>query len=274
MDITTATPAEIDGQIARITAERITVAHLIQKAHDAQYRCAQATFPGTMVARAAQKADTDLPVLRDRLAALAEEALPYEIEFGNRGGWTRYFLVNNADGHVHSSTTCSTCRPATAFKWLTEQSGMTAAELIELAGEGACTVCFPDAPVDTLRRPSAFRSDVDVARDAARAEREAARAARAKKAAEKAITNPDGTPLVVPWLSSAEETIRTEATAWRELVDEHYTRDIYGTPFDERAERKVRLLVAALAHKLGITEADVLERMATKLAAKHRREGR
>ena len=35
-------------------------------------------------------------------------------------GWSRFFLVTSSTGHVHSSTSCSTCRPTTTYGWLPE----------------------------------------------------------------------------------------------------------------------------------------------------------
>ena len=33
-------------------------------------------------------------------------------------GWSRFFLVLNTDGHIHSSMNCSTCTYTTRFSWL------------------------------------------------------------------------------------------------------------------------------------------------------------
>ena len=89
-------------------------------------------------------------------------------------GWNRFYLVVSSQGHVHSSTHCSSCFDTTAFAWLTEYSGMGYPELVELAGERACTVCFPDAPVTD--RESMLAPDVK-----SREEKAAAAAAREAK---------------------------------------------------------------------------------------------
>lgn len=63
-------------------------------------------------------------------------------------GWSRFFLVNNVGGHIHSSMGCSTCRPTTEFSWLPTLSGLTEAEAVAEHGAILCTVCFPSAPVE------------------------------------------------------------------------------------------------------------------------------
>ncbi|ANA85581.1 hypothetical protein BH760_gp77 [Gordonia phage Splinter] len=102
-------------------------------------------------------------------------------EFAERGGWSRAFLVTNNGGHVHKSTRCGTCYLTTTFLWLTDMSGMDEAAIVDEAGERACTSCYPDAPVDVLKRASRIRTAEDDARDAARAERDQKRAERAAK---------------------------------------------------------------------------------------------
>jgi len=63
-------------------------------------------------------------------------------------GWSRFFLVNNTGGHIHSSMNCSTCRFDTSFSWLPTLSGLTEAEAVAEHGAILCTVCFPSAPVE------------------------------------------------------------------------------------------------------------------------------
>jgi hypothetical protein len=113
---------------------------------------------------------------------------------GKYTGWERYYLVTNAGGHVHSSTGCSTCRSSTQFMWLTELSGTEEEDLVELAGERACTVCFPDAPVDVTKRASRLKYDVE-AREA-KAVRDAEKATKAADKMAKALL-PDGSELKV-----------------------------------------------------------------------------
>lgn len=67
----------------------------------------------------------------------------------NYTGWSRFWAVPN--GHIHSSTHCSTCnngdRP-TEFYLLHEVSGMSEVDAVASKGAFICTVCFPSAPVE------------------------------------------------------------------------------------------------------------------------------
>ena len=64
--------------------------------------------------------------------------------------WTRAFIVPG--GHVHSSMRCHTCFTTTTFYGVPQCSGLTEDEIVALAGERACTACYPTAPVDVLKR--------------------------------------------------------------------------------------------------------------------------
>lgn len=76
----------------------------------------------------------------------ADEAIaPLQAEYDRRGGWTRYLAVPN--GHYHHFRGCSSLRWTTYTVWTPKHSGKTADEIVALLGEGACTKCFPDAPV-------------------------------------------------------------------------------------------------------------------------------
>lgn len=76
-------------------------------------------------------------------AEYVEAAKQYE-------GWTRAYLVPK--GHIHSSMHCSSCYPTTEYVWLTDLSGADESEIIEYAKEVACTVCYPDAPIEEYQR--------------------------------------------------------------------------------------------------------------------------
>jgi hypothetical protein len=140
----------------------------------------------------------------DKAAALREEAVALEVEaskihsneiaplnreFTRRGGWHRAFLVvNNGTGHVHSSMACSTCRITTQFHWMVEYSAKSQEEIIEAAGERACTVCYPDAPVGVKGTKMFTPAEIEKQHD--REEREAKRAA--KVAAQVHVLNYQG----------------------------------------------------------------------------------
>jgi hypothetical protein len=97
-----------------------------------------------------------LPGFDAEEARLLAEAAPLEQEFAARW-WSRFFLVTSSDGHIHSSMSCSSCRPTTTYGWLPNMSGMTqeqAMDALDEMGPGRsalCSVCFPDAPVAAKR---------------------------------------------------------------------------------------------------------------------------
>ena len=83
--------------------------------------------------------------LTAELTRLSNEAMKLEESYT---GWSRFFLVTSSVGHIHSSRSCSTCRPTTTFGWLPGLSGKTEAEAVEAHGPALCSVCFPSAPVE------------------------------------------------------------------------------------------------------------------------------
>lgn len=225
-DITTLTPQQIDQALfdiyveigvtrARYEQAWATVRHYVhdllgmtwrEKVTDAQVQevCAE-------VAEIAEGNEDDLTYRQGSLwtAMQRAEALgtkvddlrmscqPFDEEFDRRGGWTRAFLViTKGSGHVHSSMRCSTCYATTEFQWLPDLSDHDETEIIEKAGERACTVCYPHAPVEVLSRPTSIFSTEEISRAKAREEREEAKRQRAAKKLEKALL-PDGTPLRV-----------------------------------------------------------------------------
>lgn len=133
--------------------------------------------------------------------------------------WTRAFLVLNSNGHVHSSTGCTTCFPTTRYEWLTQYSADPESEIVALAGETACTVCYPSAPADILNQPATIQSKARAEKEKAatvRAEAKAAREAKKKASAPTA----SGEYLIVPArYGNRLETIKTERSAviaWNE----------------------------------------------------------
>lgn len=214
MNVTTATPVEIDTRLAQIMGEQIDASTTAGQAADTIYWYAEGrrSFRGRgnrpaysldeAIAKAREvtpsydqrsidRAVERLTQARETLVRLRNEAAPLNAEYDRRP-WTRAFLaVTNGGGHVHRSMGCSTCfldryddvtgefKQGTAFAWMTEYSGKDEAEIVADAGERACTVCYPSAPAETLNRPTKMFSQGE--RDAAKAreEREAKRAAKA-----------------------------------------------------------------------------------------------
>lgn len=209
--------------------------------------------------------------------SLESKLQTFDSEWVRRGRWTRAFLATGGNGHVHSSRGCSTCNKGeepTRFAWMTEYSGQSEAEIVDAAGERACTVCYPSAPVSTLNKPTKMFSKEE--RDAAERREGRAKAAAEKKAAAaaKAIAAPDGTPLVVE-MGWGKETVKTERTARSRLAEclEHRST-FYGaesraewekhgnkSEFEKRVQRNEESIVKlseALAAKSGVSPQDIL----------------
>ena len=203
----------------------------------------------------------------DSITALGEANRILEAEYTRRGGWTRAYLVDNANGHVHNNTRCSSWNrgfSATQFHWLTELSGQDENEIVALAGERACTICYPHAPVSVLASTSHLEGPNQAAARQASEERAAAKAARDAGKAAKSITNPDGSRL-----RGEYGTIATVVSAWRELVDNVFYHRAFN--YDNKIEINNRI-IAALAAKLDTTIEDITAQVETKVAAKAKRE--
>lgn len=204
-------------------------------------------------------------------AELAEQAKPFNAEYERRGGWTRAYLVDNVDGHLHKSTRCSTLHNGlymTRLHWITEVSGHDEAEIVEGAGEKACTVCYPSAPVDVLKRASKFEGPNMQAAREAREVRAAEKAAREAKKNAKAIL-PDGSDLVFE-VAGHRERVSTLVSAWNTLVGYVYHYAAYG--YQPHVEAQA-VLLQAIAAKLGQSEDETRELLQAKVIAKAKREG-
>jgi hypothetical protein len=261
MDITTATPAQIDEAWFPIMAQR-------QRAEDAasDYRDHAAKEDARALTYRADQYRAQAAKYDEQAEALRAQEAPYAAEWDRRGGWTRYPMVTNKGGHAHTSTHCQTCRFDTSFAYLTEASGMTAKKVVKLLGEGACTVCFPDAPVGPR---TIFTAEEKVTRAEA-LERAEALAAKKAAAAAKSITMPDGAPLKDDSGYPVKTERMAEINAAQRLADDAW----YGLTHPSRGEwlAYVERAVQALAAKRGTTvqvQRDLVEANAAKKIAKH-----
>lgn len=198
-------------------------------------------------------------------------------EWIRRGRWSRFWLVANTNGHIHKTTNpldCSSLFPTTEFFFMPHLSGMTDLEVVELAGTSACTLCFPDAPVDLLNRPSQLEAPE---KKAAREAREQAKAEREAKKIAKAIANPDGSRIY----SKAHTTyVDTEAECQRLYVDFESEklayadgkREIHNPVYWQQRVDDNEMFLAALANKRGTTVEEQRSTLAKKAAAKYKRE--
>lgn len=270
MDLTQKTPVEIDTELYGLYGKLADLNTNLDRAHRL-LKLIEETEPGSYEALLPQRSPqrraelhSEMLRLRSEADALrSDEITPREVEWRRRGCWTRYYMVDNTNGHVHKDTHCTTCFFTTRYSWLVEQSGMSAEDLVKLAGEKACTVCFPWAPVDTLKQKTRLES---VEKKAARLEREAKKAAREAKAAASAITNPDGTPLREN--GGRGSIIKTIRSAWIEITNEAWYQKAWGDE-DGRHQREMEHLAKAIAHKEGKTVEQVIEE-AKKKAAKRK----
>lgn len=178
MNLTTATPAEIDTlaaelyrnegrQIKRVEAAVLSIRGALgQKSRTWGRGASKVTeWPNTDAeAIAAIRAKgteyigmgrtADAVVKRydeaaAELAATREAQAPLDAEYDRRP-WSRFYIV--AGGHIHKSRYCSTCNRGqyrTEFGWMPDMSGMDEAEALVALAERSfilCTVCFPNAP--------------------------------------------------------------------------------------------------------------------------------
>lgn len=260
---TTATPSEIDEELARLDIERAKAQNSLDGLRARAERLA-----GRDETEEALALRPRIEQAHQSIAECDAAAGPLDAEFERRGGWTRAWLVLNTGGHVHRTTACRTCFPSTRFAWLTQLSGHDETEIVEQAGKAACTECYPSAPVDVRNRPSRIKTPEQLAREADKAERAKAKAA-------KAITAPDGTPL----RTKAYGQIDTEFTARRFYADAlAYSRNLARASIAHHRDTIIeyqddaRLILAALAAKHGRTEDDLRTELAPKVEARWKRE--
>jgi hypothetical protein len=189
MDLTTATPVQIDTALAEIwtrihaarnhrdsawkSVERRAnwfLGRKMRTSEHAEVMAQAAEFEGedlaSMTVADRRRARIALDLVEAQIAfetageAVAEverETRPYEDEYRSRP-WSRFYLVTSSNGHIHSSDSCQTCGLRTQFVILADASGQTEAEAIAERDKRdsaalLCTVCFPNAPVKWTEKP-------------------------------------------------------------------------------------------------------------------------
>ena len=231
-DLSTWTPQQVDTVLAeihvRVNAKRVEVSREYRYLDEAKknldptyrwYRAADAD----MYTRSAAKHQAKIDALHAEIVEISKEAIPFNDEYKSRP-WTRAWIVTSSEGHVHNTMDCSTCNKVyrkqdgtysepTEFGWLPQVSGLDEAEIVDLAGEAACTVCYPSAPVASLSQPNLLDTAERLALKAAKsAEKDAKTAERIAKG-----VTPDGTPLVVEWQyeSTRDRRVFLDANTYR-----------------------------------------------------------
>lgn len=190
------------------------------------------------------------------LAAIRDEAEPYETEY-NRRPWRRYFLVTSSVGHVHRGMSCTTCLSTTEYAWIVDLADCDEGKMVEEYGENACTVCFPDAPAHPSFSTPGRRNQ------AARDERQQEKDRKAAEKAAKAITDVDGSPLTVG-PNNHRDTYRTKVAARNALAEEVRSFGYYGPTHSMRFAMRARQLIPAL-RAVGIDTDAVIERAVAKV---------
>ena len=175
----------VDTEIVRLSSKihraKQTISQMqtaIAQAND--YRARNRISDDQLQARLAPL-EAELDKVESQSEVLQQELAPYGAEFQARGGWPRGWYVPG--GHIHRGDHCPSLRPTTQIGLVVELSGKTEDEIVEAAGETACTVCYPNAPVDVLKRAPTVALPDRVEADRARAEKAAAADAKAAKAA-------------------------------------------------------------------------------------------
>jgi hypothetical protein len=226
------TPAEIDTELARLWDIEQTA--LIRAASHRHHLAEEGRYALTGINRENTEKWLAQEVAKARAART--EAEPYEDEFANRGGWLRYFLVKNSNGHVHRGTNCTTCFRDTQYGWLVNLADCDEDAMIEEWGELACTVCFPSAPTNPLyNRPSRRDREAQEARAAEKAARDAAKAA-------KGIVGIDGLPLK----DSHGYVLKTKIAARNEFSGAFHSLVFYGLDHPQDFAGTIRRLAPAL----------------------------
>jgi hypothetical protein len=300
-DLSTWSPQQVDTVIGEISdrAWAVYMDYMDAASSAKQYRLyADPTYrhyregDAARYAETAAKYEAKAEALREQERAILAEAVPFEAEYRRRP-WTRAWIVVSSDGHVHNTRDCPTCNKVyqkrdgtysdpTRFGWLPQVSGLDESEIVDLAGEAACSWCYPTAPVGTLSQPNLLDTAERAAAKAARqAEKDALTATRIAKG-----VTADGKPLVIQWqyqsskrdratgeqvpyLATCSKEIKTERAAELWIV-ETLAGIAKGKPVDywTASREAADEALAALAWKRGTTPEAVEASLAKKIAKK------
>lgn len=183
--------------------------------------------------------------------------------------WNRAFLVipDVGMGHVHKSRACSTTYPTTRWVWLPDYSGSDESRIVSDAGERACTICYPSAPVGTLDKPTKIYSKGELSAIDARKQRDEERAQKLAEKISKAATK-NGDELVIT-IRGYKERFKTERSAMMWAVG------AFGGYNEPREEELAGIMIVAesIAEKRGVNISDVLQEIQDKGDAKRRVNG-
>jgi len=176
----------------------------------------------------------------------------------NENRWARFYLVNNSNGHIHSSTVCSTCFRDTSVSWLPGLSGLTEAEAVAAHGEILCSICFPTAPAE-------WTNGISNAAKSVLADRVRVKAERLAKKVEKSLvpSDLDGGLLFKVGLNginttrlttiAAAKTWLADSVAWNSEYPRSYADGTVRTSHPSYPPEAVALVADVLSVRLGST---------------------
>lgn len=250
--ITSATPVEIDTELAQLTHRMNEIAHGVE-------RCKRLLKSDYISTAGRAEYEDSIIVLTEEAKRVVADIEPLVNEWNERR-WSRFYLVTNGNGHVHSSTHCTTCYMNTSYAWLPQLSGASEDEAVEEYGEKMCTVCFPSAPANPkFHGPGRIDREAQAAKAAEKAEK-------LSQKLEKAIL-PDGSELPLKGLASwpktliaAQRTLASEVNSLLWYGDEH--------PMADDWKQNIATLVMAISDKTGEDAAAIQDAVFVKQAKK------
>jgi hypothetical protein len=300
-NLTTATPVEVDTTLAALHGDLMAAGQKVEYAIDRLHRAAGDKTSGygrdkrwgmtslvalskardlaeedpSYIGRQAQEAIANLDAANLAYSSIREEMATLDAEWIRRGRWTRAFLVvTSGKGHVHKDMHCSTCFDTTQYAWLPELSGHDQDEIIVKAGSDACTICYPDAPVEALSRPRSVFTGEEISAQEAREQAAQAKVARLAKKIEKGLTD-DGSEFLVTYPSFTDASredrqwFKTEQAAVQWVV-----QYVCWDGKDSNKRPAFDQIVAAVAVKHTKTVEDVWAEIDAKVIAKNKRDSR
>jgi hypothetical protein len=259
-------PVEVDTALAKAWEQKSRVFYEIQNLteQNERFRKSQYSYYTDLIVSNEKKIAELSPQFDKLINEIAELESKYE-------GWSRAFLVRNGNGHIHSTMDCGTCYQTTQFLWLTEYSGADEDKIVKDAGEMACSVCFPNAPVDYKYRPCVI-ADPELVE--AKRIRDEAKRVRDEARELKGIKDIDGKSLSVCGFGKYREPINTLRSAEIWLVNAGFEIAIFDPERTWQAEahenKKVDFVrvLAAIAKKKNLSVDEVRAEAEPKIAKK------
>jgi len=181
-NLSTQTPVQIDTALAELLYEESKARRTLDSMNERVIQRREADASGKFWPYSAPS-EEEVREAHSALAAVIAKIGPLEAEYERRP-WRRYWHVTNANGHIHTSQSCTSCFPDTQYGWRTDLSGLTDVEVVEREAYNACSVCMPIAPAEQKAARERYNREQ---REARKAEREAKADEKAEKAYKRAV---------------------------------------------------------------------------------------